>query len=261
MAILAIDIGNRRAKLAIVSVEDEIVHRLHFPTAEISANADRIKNIANDSRLAGIAIGSSVPSATQELRRILEDYKSLIVTGDTPTQLSVEYEPKSELGADRLSAAVGAFHVYGKALKRNILVVDAGTAVTADLVSEGGVFLGGAIFPGDIIAFSSLAENTALLKNIEFRPVDTLIGMCTEDCMLVGVRAAIVGTIEHLYKRYGDIHGEHPFMLLTGASAAWIAPELSVPHMVDPDIVLIGLSAIWTFNHGNSVNVKTPRTV
>jgi len=238
MATLAIDIGNRRAKLAIVSVEDEIVHRLHFPTAEIPKNSAVVEKIARDPRVNGISLGSSVPQAARIICESLHEFSPLVVNGETPCGLTVEYRPKSSLGPDRLAAAVGAFHIYGKALKRTIMIVDAGTAVTADLVTQNGTFLGGAIFPGDELAFDSLANGTAGLQKIGYRPIDSKIGVCTEDCMLVGVRSSVVGAIEHLYKSYGEAGGENPFLLLTGASAAWIAPELSVPHMVDPDIVL-----------------------
>ncbi|MCK5832621.1 type III pantothenate kinase [bacterium] len=261
MATLAIDIGNRRAKLAIVSVEDEIVHRMHFPTSELQNNAEVIVKIANDPRVNGITMGSSVPHAVKAVKELLSDYPLLVVSGETPSEITVEYEPKLSLGPDRLAAAVGAYHVYGKALKRAIMIVDAGTAVTADLISEGGIFVGGAILPGDGLAFECLASGTANLEKIEYYPTEAYIGACTEECMLVGIRSAVVGAIEHLYKRYCDFHREHPFMLLTGASAAWIAPELAVPHMVDPDIVLVGLAAIWTYNNGKIINDKTSRTI
>ncbi|MCD6501674.1 type III pantothenate kinase [bacterium] len=261
MATLSIDIGNRRAKLAIVSIEDEIVHRLHFPTSEVSKHSEEIEKIASDPRVSGIVIGSSVPKATDAMLDILSGHSPLIVTGETPCELTIDYIPLSSLGADRIAAAVGAFHFYGKALKQAIMIVDAGTAVTADLVDESGIFRGGAILPGDVLAFQSLANGTARLGKIEYRPVAIAAGTNTEECILVGVQASVIGAIELLYKRYGDLRGERPFMLLTGASSAWIAPELSVPHMVDPDIVLMGLRAIWTYNHGNDIDAKTSESV
>jgi len=261
MATLSIDLGNWRAKLAIVSVEDEIVHRLHFPTSEISRHSGAIEKIASDPRVSGIALGSTVPEATDALLKILSGHSLLIVTGETPCELQIDYTPPSSLGADRLAAAVGAFHVYGKVINRSTMIVDAGTAVTADLVSESGVFQGGAIFPGDGLAFDCLARGTAQLEKIEYEPVDSFVGTNTIECMRIGVQATLVGAVEFLYKRYGDIHGEHPFMLLSGASAAWIAPALSIPHMVDPDIVSIGLAAICAYNHGNEINAKTTESV
>jgi len=248
MKIFAIDIGNHRAKLAIISKQDEIVYRMHIPTDEIAEHSDAIVKMAEDSGADGIVIGSVVPSATEFFQEILSAHDPLILTGETPCGLVIGYNPPDSLGVDRLAAASGAYFQYGKVLMRTIMIVDAGSTITADMVNVDGVYLGGAILPGDVISLESLNENTKLLPQIEFEPIEVSIGSNTRECMLVGIRSAVIGAIEHLYKQYGDLRGENPFMLITGASAAWITPELSIPHMVDPDLVLIGLADIWSYN-------------
>mgnify|MGYP006287794683 CR=1 FL=1 len=249
MAIFAIDVGNRRVKLGLVTGEDEIVHRLHFLSENLADNAESLEKLARDQKVEGIAISSVVPQMTDALRGILMGYRPLIVTGETPGPLEVRYDDKSKLGADRLAAAAGAYHIYGKILKRTIMVVDAGSAVTIDLVDREGSFLGGAILPGESISHRCLGKMISQLPEAEYEAVDSPYGTNTLDCMRAGVRASVVGAIEHLYKRFGDKLAESPFMLITGASASWIAPELSIPHMVDPDIVLVGLKAIWSHNN------------
>ena len=248
MAVLTFDIGNYRAKLALISEGGEIIHRRHFHTSEVVEHRDMIVQTIEESSLEGLVIGSVIPEITEYLSENLAEYDPLFVDGETDTELVVEYYPRKSLGADRLAAAAGVFQEYGKVLKRDIMIIDAGTTVTADLVSAGGTYLGGAIFPGDDISIKALAKGTKQLPEIVFESSDTILGSNTRECMLIGVRAAIVGAIEHLYHRYGGFHGDNPFMIMTGASAAWLSPELNIPHMIDPDIVLLGLAAIWSYN-------------
>lgn len=248
MATLAIDIGNTRVKLAVFSENGEIMYRMHIPTPDLVDQAKLIAKSAKDYGANGIVISSVVPSATDILCSALEKYDPLIVSGSTPCEITVEYDPLESLGADRLASAVGAYHEYGRVLRRTIMVVDAGTSITADLIGSGGSFFGGAIYPGEALMLYSLHEGASLLPKIDFRLSQAVSGSNTAECMLVGVKSSIVGGIEKLYKAYGEIRGENPFMILTGSSASWIAPELVIPHMVDPDIVLIGLKAIWSYN-------------
>ncbi len=248
MTIAALDIGNYRAKLALISKKGEIMSRRHFLTEELIANTDQISKCINELKPGGCVIGSVVPELDDVLSFSLKKFEPLFVTGGTKNELLVEYDPPESLGADRLAAAVGAYREYGSILNRDIMVVDSGTTITTDLVSSKGAFLGGAIYPGDEISMNAIARNARKLPQMPFKTTRTVLGSTTTECMLIGVQATIIGAIEHLYHRYGSIHGENPFIVLTGASASWIAPILGIPNMVDPDIVLLGLAAIWSYN-------------
>jgi len=249
MTTLAVDIGNHRTKIALISQGDEIVHRRHFLTVEIEGQLDAVVQMLDESSADGIAIGSVVPTATELLLGALTKYKPLVVTGSTPCELTVDYTPAESLGADRLAAAVGAYREYGKVIKKATMIVDAGSTITADIVGPAGTYRGGAILPCEELSLRALHDGAAQLPKVEFKPPQIAIGSNTEECMLVGVKALVIGAIEKLYSQYGEAVGEHPFLVLTGASAAWIATELQIPHMVDPDVVLLGLSAIWSFNN------------
>ncbi len=248
MTIAALDIGNHRTKLALVSKNGEIISRSHFLTENLIGNIDNFASRIIDSKPDGCVIGSVVPELEVDFASALIDFDPLIIHGDTKCDLIVEYDPPDSLGADRLAGAVGVYREYGSLLNRDIMLVDSGTTITTDLVSSKGAFLGGAIYPGDEIAMNALGKCARKLPQLPFKTTKTLLGSTTRECMLIGVQATIIGAIEHLYHRYGNIHGENPFIVLTGASASWIAPYLSVPNMVDPDLVLLGLAAIWSYN-------------
>lgn len=248
MTIAALDIGNYRAKLALVSKDGEIVSRSHFFTGDLLANTQPVVDRLRELKPVGCVIGSVVPELEKKLAKSLSSFDPLVVSGNTKNELVVEYDPLESLGADRLAGAVGAYREYGKILNRDIMLVDSGTTVTTDLISSKGAFLGGAIYPGDEMAMNSLNHYTELLPKMPFKRTRTVLGSSTRECMLIGVQATIIGAIEHLYHRYGRIHGENPFIVLTGASASWIATDLDIPNMVDPDLVLLGLSAIWSYN-------------
>ncbi|HDR90935.1 MAG TPA: type III pantothenate kinase [candidate division Zixibacteria bacterium] len=248
MTIAALDIGNYRAKLALVSKDGEIISRSHFFTGDLLENDQPVLDRLRDMKANGCVVGCVVPELEDELAKTLSSWKPLFVSGNTKNELIVEYDPLESLGADRLAGAVGAYREYGKILNRGIMLVDSGTTVTTDLISSKGAFLGGAIYPGDEMAMNSLAQYTKRLPKMPFKRTRTVLGSSTRECMLIGVQATIIGAIENLYHRYGRIHGENPFIVLTGASASWIASNLDIPNMVDPDLVLLGLSAIWSYN-------------
>jgi len=248
MNIVTLDIGNYRTKLALISGDNEIIRHDYFLTTEIPRQIDRLQKVITEYNTEALSIGCVVPEIEVLLSKALSKHDPLFVHGDTKTELVVEYSPPESLGADRLSAAVGAYREYGRMLGRDIMIVDAGTTVTADIVSSGGVFIGGAILPGDQIALRALAESAKKLPPISFETREIVIGSSTRECMLIGVQATIIGAVEHLYHRYGGIHGENPFIILTGASASWLAPGLNIPNMIDPDLVLFGLAAIWSYN-------------
>jgi len=251
MAVLAIDVGNHRIKLTLVSDLNRFISRQVILTETLDDGIENIIKTAAHPENQGVVIGSTIPGVSSRLVDALSNFDPLVVTGETNSQLKVNYSPLSSLGADRLSAAVGAYVEYGKTQNRAIMIVDAGTAVTADLVNIEGEFLGGAIFPGEKISLESLTNFTAQLPKTEFEVASNYIGNTTRDSMLVGIKGIILGGIEYIYKKYAEKRGERPFLVISGGSAPWISGEITIPHIVDPDITLIGLAAIWSLNREN----------
>lgn len=144
----------------------------------------------------------------------------------------------AQLGADRWAALLGAWHRQHGAC----LVVGAGTATTADLLSARGEFLGGIIFPGVALMKRSLAENTARLPFAEGAWAEEPRN--TADAIETGVLQAQAGAIERMYARLAGAAEGGAVCLMSGGAAARIAERLSVPHRLADHLVLDGLARI-----------------
>lgn len=144
------------------------------------------------------------------------------------------YEEPGQLGADRWAALVGAWHLHGGAC----LVVNAGTATTADLLSSQGLFRGGIIIPGLEMMKRALAQYTAGLPLAQGRFSEE--PRCTADAIESGCLHAQAGAIERMYGRLeaGAI------CLLGGGNAGRILPMLNIPVRAVDNLALEGLVRI-----------------
>jgi len=140
-------------------------------------------------------------------------------------------------GDDRLLGALAAFRRAGSAC----IVVDAGSAVTVDVVDEAGSFLGGAILPGARMAAASLAERAERLPLVRPAPPRNLVGRDTERAIRAGLCAATAGAAAWLVKKYREKLGVETPVFVTGGDAKLVAPSIRPPVRRVPSLVLEGL--------------------
>ena len=162
----------------------------------------------------------------------------------TPLPISIGYETKNTLGKDRIAAAVGANYLQPKC---NILVIDAGTAITYEVVEASGIYIGGNISPGLTTRFRSLNQFTKQLPLVKEKDDVPAIGTSTESAILAGVVNGIVyemdGYINMLRVKYGDI-----FVFLTGGHSFYFERRLKNHTFADANLVLVGLNRILEYN-------------
>lgn len=133
-------------------------------------------------------------------------------------------------GTDRLLGAYAAWRLSGKA----VLVLDAGTALTANVVDARGRFLGGAIFAGPGLALKALAGGTALLPRVRPAPAG-FPASSTREAIRAGVRLACLGFArEAIAEAKGN-----PSVFLTGGAAGFLE---GIPGRLRPRLVLEGLA-------------------
>ena len=144
----------------------------------------------------------------------------------------------AQLGADRWAALLGAWHRQHGAC----LVVGAGTATTADLLSARGEFRGGIILPGLALMKRSLVENTARLPFAD--GAWTAEPRNTADAIESGVLHAQAGAIERMYAQLARTEGDSATCLISGGAAARIAECLAIPYRMADHLVLDGLARI-----------------
>jgi len=154
--------------------------------------------------------------------------------------VSTYLEPE-RLGADRWHAMLGARSLQPG---QDLLVVCAGTAVTADAVSGDGRFLGGTITPGPTLQLESLAHGTARLPAAAGTLQD--FPATTVDAIHTGVLEGLAGLLERRARAMRSRLGADPLVLLSGGAAGALEPLLrAAPGLgkivAEPDLVLRGL--------------------
>jgi type III pantothenate kinase len=158
--------------------------------------------------------------------------------------LRILYDPPHAVGADRIANAVAAMHKY----RLPAIIVDLGTAITFDVVSQDAEYLGGAITPGIHISLEALSARAAKLPRIELQRPSKAIGTTTEESMQSGVVFGAVGTVDSLVTRIkAELAGE-PIVIATGGLAKAIASESEEVQVVDEQLTLDGLRLLYELN-------------
>src|SRR5882724_3016282 len=147
-----------------------------------------------------IAISSVVPPMNFTLRKMAINYFKIdpfFVDPVNNSGMPVLYQPKQDVGADRVVNAVAAFEKYGGPC----IIVDFGTATTFDVVSEKGEYVGGTICPGVNISAEALYQYAARLPRVEIRRTEKVIGSSTIYSMQAGLFWGYVCMVDGILER------------------------------------------------------------
>lgn len=200
--------------------------------------------------ITGLVIGSVVPpldSVWSEMAARYLHCQPLKISGrKMDTGIAVATDNPEEVGADRIINSVAAFSRYRSAM----IVVDFGTAITFDCVSEEGAYIGGAIAPGLGISFDALIGGTAKLPKVDISvPPAIAIGTNTETALKSGLIYGFAGMVEGLIGRIRkEFLPATPKVIATGGMAKLIAPFAPSIEAVEPLLTLEGLRIIHERN-------------
>ncbi len=236
---LVIDIGNTATKAAIFDGK-VLVKKGHLTSPDPEAAARFTGSI----RLAG-AIVSSVGGDPSELLASLGKTVSRVhhLTWQSHYPFAIDYDTPASLGVDRPAAAAGALaHHPGS----DILVIDAGSALTIDLVS-GGAYRGGSISPGMAMRFRALHEYTGRLPLVSYRGEFSFPGRSTEDAIAGGVVTGIVYEINEYIRTFEE---KHPRLVtvITGGDGMMLMSRSGRKMSFYPDLVAEGLNFLLDTN-------------
>lgn len=237
---LVIDQGNTRCKTAVFNEHDALLYE-HVST-DLTIN--QLETLMASYQL-NAGIFSTVLPVNEAVMSWLKTNLPRFVpfnTG-TPLPLKIDYRTPETLGLDRLAAAVGAWTMVQG---RTLLIIDMGTAITYDLVSREGVYLGGNIAPGTQLRLMSLHTQTGKLPLVKPIPAFEAFGKDTNSAIRAGVMQGISFEIQGYINRYTT---EYPdlFTFLTGGDLIYFAENLKSGIFVSKNLVLNGLNAI--LNH------------
>lgn len=237
---LVVDIGNTLVKFAVFE-QGELV-RQHVAGEPREADLEALLQGRRAERAIVASTRGAMPALVELIRRHVD--RLLEFTPATPVPIGNAYRTPETLGRDRLAAAVGAATLYPG---RNALIVDFGTAVTLDVVSAEGVFLGGCISPGLSMRFRALHEYTASLPLCEATDCQSLVGRTTGEAIRFGVMNALAFEIEGYVARL-EAQFENLCVIFTGGDAKFFAKRIKNTIFANCNLVFCGLNRILEYN-------------
>lgn len=239
--LLAIDIGNTNITVGLFK-GSRLLGKTKIPTSAYSLYIKRIKKLIRVNKKAEVEaiVSSVVPLALARL--IAELHKSMnikitILGRDLKVPIKNMYKVKNEVGEDRLVNAYSAKMLYGTPA----VIVDFGTAITFDIVSKRGDYLGGLILPGIELSLLSLYKKTALLPKVELKPASSIIGKDTVNSMRGGILFGFGAMCDGLIAKYKKILGVSTKVIATGGNSNLIKKYAKSIQIVDENLTLKGL--------------------
>ncbi|WP_276388500.1 type III pantothenate kinase [Eudoraea chungangensis] len=158
--------------------------------------------------------------------------------------LKISYATPNSLGMDRLALATAAFYKYPES---NVLVIDAGSCVTYDIVNDFGEYLGGAISPGLHMRYKALHRQTQKLPLLNPEELFDFIGNSTASSIhsgiLNGISLEIDGVIALYQERFKDLT-----VILTGGDAQFLSKRLKNTLFANSNFLLEGLNYLLEYN-------------
>lgn len=242
--ILAIDIGNTRAKLGIFS-SSELQQVLVADTDNLASSLTDILQEMPDTTALKVAWTSVAQVFRLDHLEIWQRFRSepyfLHIHQETALPIINDYASPKTLGTDRIVGVIGA-----RALKPDgpILLIDAGTALTFELLDARNHYLGGSISPGIRMRFRSLHELTARLPLIAPTDDAPLVGNTTESCIQTGVMRGILAEVSGLIQEYRSHFGEDLSVFLTGGDMGYFEKLGKNINFADPNLILRGIHFI-----------------
>lgn len=232
---LIIDQGNTNIKFFYFS-SNKIKKKIILPTKTVDFNFLELKKVNK-------IIYSTVSGYIEKLKKIIINKTHIFFSATTPLPIRSEYQSKT-IGLDRLAAVVGATKLYSK---KNILIIDVGSAVTYDFINDKKIYKGGNISPGLKLRYKSLNDYTKNLPLFTPQQNNILMANNTKDAIIAGVQNGLLFELEKYIENIG--YSKTNFIaIITGGDANFFEKKIKYPIFAQPNLVAIGLNEILNYN-------------
>lgn len=249
--LLAIDMGNTSTSFALF--EGPKIKKFFFYKTSFFIQNNTLfslfkKNGISRHKISEICIASVVPRLTTplkiKLKKIFPHIKPLFVSSSLNTSLLYKVEKPKEIGADRIANAVAAFRNN----KKDLVVIDFGTATTFDYISKNGEYHGGIIVPGIEIAFQALFEKAAKLKKIKLQRPKCVIGKNTKENIQSGFFHGYGSLVDGIISKMKKEVQKPLYVIATGGFSSLMVQACTKIHTVDPYLTLKGIQIVFSKN-------------
>lgn len=236
---LVVDVGNTRTKYAFF--EQEQLLEVGYEMEKIVERIGYWKEQGKRIELFLSGSGKLDESIELLLKKLSDNCLEASSLMDLP--LKIGYATPETLGFDRIAICVGAHSLFPG---RPLLVIDTGTAITFNYVSEEGVFLGGNISPGMEMRFRGLHQFTARLPYVGPAEVYGGVGQTTEDAIRNGVMDGILFEVIMYVEKFSETRN-NGLVLLTGGNSRFLSHKLPSTVQVYDYLGFIGLNSIFSY--------------
>jgi len=236
---LIVDIGNTNTKLA--------VYEDHEKLSVSRINELNCEELEKD--LSGLKIKKAIISSVKKLPPFITDmlFTNIpfvhVLSHKSKLPFNIDYETPETLGSDRIAAVAGAYNLFPGA---EILIIDAGTAITFDFLSAN-VYRGGNISPGLTMRFKALNKFTGRLPLVSPKDNFTFPGRNTTDAITAGVITGVTYEINEYIRTFEKKHTDFK-IILTGGDSEYLKDKINNQFTYMPDIVIDGLNYILEYN-------------
>ncbi len=252
--LLVVDVGNTQTHFGAYDGE-RLVEHWRFATVRESTSDELGAALRNLLALRALGfedidasiVSSTVPALRPEWQAMARQYlghEMPVVGPNLRTGMPIRIDNPRELGADRLVNSVAAYERLGGPC----VSVDLGTALTFDIVSEDGAYLGGIIAPGVEISMEALTSRAAAIGKIDLEAPRMLIGKGTVDAIRSGVVYGFAAQVDGIVERLREELGEGLGTIATGGLAGAIVPFCDTIDDIDDELTLTGLRLIYERN-------------
>ncbi|GEQ85351.1 type III pantothenate kinase [Patiriisocius marinistellae] len=238
---LIIDVGNTLNKIAVFDRGALVHKKVSVKTAFLEA----INQVSKAYPMMDNCIISSVGKLSEASFSMLDSlFKVKVLTHESKIPFKNLYETPTTLGVDRIALVAAAAVQFPK---KNVLVIDAGSAITYDFLTDKNNYIGGAIAPGIAMRYKALhnfTENLPLLKKIDsYELIGTTTDKAIHSGVLEGVLLEIDGVINAYKKEYPNLT-----IILTGGDTDFLRDRLKNDIFANSNFLLEGLNHILEHN-------------
>lgn len=238
---IILDLGNTNQKAGIFDGEKLIKLEQHD-----RLSLPLLRKMLDEYPQVSAGIMSSVVHVTASVAKLLQSRLEFFIelTSQTPLPLKNLYKTPDSHGKDRLACAVAASRLFEGS---PVLVVNAGTCITYDLVNRRNEYLGGAIAPGLRMRLQAMNTFTGKLPLIELQDPAGIVGNDTQSSILNGAVYGTVAEVREMVRQYRNLEPGLK-VILSGGDMECLDKLLKIRIFALPNIVMIGLKYILEYN-------------